>query len=99
MKTKTLIAVLLVAIVLVSCAPAVTDITTETAIPTAAATITPTSIPTLQDAAYYVAPSGNDSNPGTMDRPWQTIQKAADTLIAGDTVYIRDYIKETQADL
>jgi hypothetical protein len=38
---------------------------------------------------YYVAPTGNDANPGTLSRPWQTIQKAASTLVAGDTVYIR----------
>jgi hypothetical protein len=38
---------------------------------------------------YYVAPTGNDNNPGTVAYPWRTIQKAADTLVAGDTVYIR----------
>ncbi len=40
-------------------------------------------------ATYYVAPSGNDTNPGSsQSSPWQTITKAADTLTAGDTVYI-----------
>jgi len=38
---------------------------------------------------YYVAPDGNDEGPGTIDLPWRTIQHAADTLVAGDTVYIR----------
>ena len=38
---------------------------------------------------YYVSPSGNDSNLGTEAQPWQTIQKAADTLVAGETVYIK----------
>ena len=38
---------------------------------------------------YYVSPSGNDSNPGTEAQPWPTIKKAADTLTAGDTVYIK----------
>jgi hypothetical protein len=38
---------------------------------------------------YYVSPSGNDENPGTASQPWRTIQKAADTLSAGDTVYVR----------
>ncbi|MBC7262152.1 MAG: right-handed parallel beta-helix repeat-containing protein, partial [Chloroflexi bacterium] len=38
---------------------------------------------------YYVAPDGNDDYPGTIDQPWRTIQKAAATLTAGDTVYIR----------
>jgi parallel beta-helix repeat protein len=38
---------------------------------------------------YYVAPTGSDSNQGTEDQPWRTIQKAADTLVSGDTVYIK----------
>jgi hypothetical protein len=42
-----------------------------------------------QASIYYVAVGGNDSGPGTETRPWRTIQKAADTLTAGDTVYIR----------
>lgn len=48
-------------------------------------------IPGYQGAGnkYYVAPGGNNANPGTITRPWKTIQKAAHTLIAGDTVYIR----------
>jgi hypothetical protein len=39
---------------------------------------------------YYVAPNGNDGNPGTENQPWNTIQKALDTAIAGDTIYIRE---------
>jgi len=43
-----------------------------------------------QATDYYVAPTGNDGNPGTSTTvPWQTIQHAADNLSAGDTVYIR----------
>jgi hypothetical protein len=42
-----------------------------------------------QATTYYVAPTGSDSNPGTEAQPWRTIQKAANTLDAGDTVYIR----------
>jgi len=45
---------------------------------------------------YYVAPTGSDSNPGTESQPWQTIQKAADTLVAGDTAYIRAGTYEEQ---
>lgn len=40
-------------------------------------------------AIYYVSTSGNDANPGTESQPWRTIQKAAYSLVAGDTVYIR----------
>ena len=37
---------------------------------------------------YYVSVSGSDTNPGTTDRPWRTIQKAANTMVAGDTVTV-----------
>ncbi len=40
-------------------------------------------------AMYYVAPDGDDANAGTAAQPWRTIQKAANTLLVGDTVYIR----------
>ncbi|MCF6271374.1 MAG: right-handed parallel beta-helix repeat-containing protein [Melioribacteraceae bacterium] len=43
----------------------------------------------MHAATYYVAPNGNDSSPGTENQPWLTIQKAANTLIAGDIVYIK----------
>lgn len=42
--------------------------------------------------SYYVATNGNDSNPGTISRPFRTIQHAADVAKAGDTVCIRDGI-------
>lgn len=42
-----------------------------------------------QGNIYYVAMNGDDANPGTLDQPWHTIQKAANSLAAGDTVYIR----------
>ena len=38
----------------------------------------------------YVAPSGRNYNPGTIDQPLKTIQAAVDRARAGDTVYIRD---------
>ena len=38
---------------------------------------------------YYVATDGDDGGPGTLAQPWRTIQKAADTMVAGDTVLIR----------
>jgi len=38
---------------------------------------------------YYVAKNGSDSNPGSESQPWLTIQKAADTMVAGDTVYVK----------
>jgi len=43
----------------------------------------------VHGAIYYVATSGSDTNPGTEIQPWRTIQKAAVTLVADDTVYIK----------
>ncbi|MEK3884251.1 choice-of-anchor Q domain-containing protein [Paenibacillus sp. PL2-23] len=40
-------------------------------------------------AVYYVSVTGDDSNPGTLQAPWRTIQKAANTLNGGDTVFVR----------
>jgi len=39
-------------------------------------------------ASYYVSTSGNDANSGTQSSPWRTIQKAANTVVAGDVVTI-----------
>ncbi len=43
----------------------------------------------IQATEYYVNASiGNDTFTGTEAQPWKTIQKAANALVAGDTVYI-----------
>lgn len=39
--------------------------------------------------AYYVSPNGSDSSPGTLTQPWKTIKKAANSVVPGDTVYVR----------
>jgi hypothetical protein len=36
-------------------------------------------------ATYFVSPEGDDSNPGTQSKPFQTMQKAAQTVSPGDT--------------
>ena len=44
---------------------------------------------------YYVDKNhidANDSNFGTEDNPWKTIQKGASVAVAGDTVYVKDGI-------
>lgn len=38
---------------------------------------------------YFVSPAGNDNNPGTQTKPFLTIQKAANTAIAGNTVTVQ----------
>lgn len=43
-------------------------------------------------AEYYLSPTGNDSNPGTLAAPWKTLERlesAQSVLKPGDTVYFR----------
>ena len=45
---------------------------------------------TAQPRKYYVsAGTGSDQNPGTLARPFASIQKAADAVSPGDTVFVR----------
>lgn len=39
-----------------------------------------------EKGTYFVSPQGNDTNPGTFSKPWKTLLKATNTVIAGDTV-------------
>jgi hypothetical protein len=41
------------------------------------------------DGDYYVAPGGSNSNPGTIDRPFASLQRAIDIAEPGDLVYVR----------
>lgn len=66
---------------------------TPTPRPTPTPTPTPTPSPTPDDA-FYVAPSGSDTNPGSQSLPWRTLQKAADTVPAGARVLIRSGVYE-----
>ncbi|CAG0963880.1 endoglucanase [Methanosarcinales archaeon] len=74
--------------------PATTSAPIQTPTPTSTPATTRTPAPSLTPSpivsgAFYVATNGNDANPGTEARPWRTIQKAADTLTAGQTVYVK----------
>src|SRR5579872_2736929 len=58
--------------------------------PTKSATATVTiQLPSRSGTTYSVSTSGNDNNAGTLNAPWRTIQKAANTVKAGDTVQVR----------
>jgi outer membrane protein assembly factor BamB len=48
---------------------------------------------------YFVRASGSDSNLGSQDKPWKTIQKAANSMVGGDTVTVLagDYSTERVA--
>lgn len=45
---------------------------------------------TIQAETYYVATTGNDSNPGTENQPFLTIAHAVDSMVAGDTTYVKE---------
>jgi hypothetical protein len=44
----------------------------------------------LVAAEYYVALTGNDRNPGTMEKPLRTIQQGVDRLMPGDICFVRE---------
>jgi len=46
----------------------------------------PSGSPIQISCTHYMAPTGDDSNPGTQDAPWRTLQHAADTAEPGSTV-------------
>src|SRR5512144_1030099 len=49
----------------------------------------PASAQAQTSCTYYVATTGNDTNPGTSSAPWRTVQKSANTAAAGQTVCVR----------
>ncbi len=72
--------------------PTRTPVPTATATPVPAPTNTPTPGPSPTPGAtgtWYVAPTGNDANPGTITQPFFTVNKAASAAVAGDTIYLR----------
>lgn len=54
-------------------------------------------------AATYVVtqrdPAANDAGPGTEEHPWKTLSKAAESVVAGDLVFIRDGVYREQVIL
>ena len=43
----------------------------------------------VEKANYYVAPDGNDANPGTIDKPFKNWDKIIKIIKPGDLVYLR----------
>lgn len=43
----------------------------------------------ITTSSFYVSGSGNDSNPGTKEKPFLTLQHAADEAKPGDTINVR----------
>lgn len=68
----------------------VTITAVSTATPGQSATATLTLLAALPaGTTYYVAPTGSDTNPGTIAAPFKTLQHAATIAVAGDTVLAR----------
>ncbi|MDP4623846.1 MAG: right-handed parallel beta-helix repeat-containing protein [Akkermansiaceae bacterium] len=47
------------------------------------------SVSFLTAGELYISPAGNDANPGTLAAPWKTFSKAAASISAGDTLFMR----------
>ena len=64
-------------------------------------TLTVTTNPVLLSGAYFVSPSGNDANPGTLASPFLTILKGLNTITTSGTVYLRggNYAQPTKLSL
>lgn len=45
--------------------------------------------PLVGGEIYYVAPNGSNQNPGTLNRPFASIQQAIDLAQPGDRIYLR----------
>ncbi len=70
---------------------------TPTPNPTTTPTPTPTSTSEPTGPAFYISPTGSDSNIGTSDRPWKTFAFAIPKLRPGDTLILKNgtYTKTT----
>jgi chitodextrinase len=61
---------------------------TTAACSTTVGTSLPSSLAASTGTTYYVSTTGSDANPGTYALPWRTIQKALNTLQAGQTAVV-----------
>jgi hypothetical protein len=48
-----------------------------------------TAAPAASARTFYVSPVGSDGNPGTLRRPWKTVEKALETLRPGQRALVR----------
>jgi parallel beta-helix repeat protein len=49
----------------------------------------PAALPASTGSTFYVSPSGADSNPGTLELPWLTLEKAGGSVSPGQSVLVR----------
>ncbi len=66
----------------------------------AAAARLPQSLPESTGRTFYVSPTGSDASTGTLSAPWRTVQKALDTLTAGERALVRagTYVEDLELE-
>jgi hypothetical protein len=79
---------LLLATSLLACGSDEQIVTTKVPIQTYRPTATP-SVPVERSLVRYVSPAGNDDNPGTLDRPWRTLNWALSRVYNGQVLFVR----------
>lgn len=84
-------------VVLVACAPPPATETVESQVDTPAQPVSPTNTPSATrppsaggGCTAYVAPDGDDANPGSEAEPWLSFQYAAESARPGDVVCFRE---------
>lgn len=50
----------------------------------------------ISGKTYFISPDGNDSDPGTLENPWRTLNGNSSRIHAGDLVYLRGGIYKGQ---
>jgi parallel beta-helix repeat protein len=91
-RIHTLSVILISALLFSACESSITTSTSTlpSPAPSFVPTITPIAAGNASGHVFYVDGNlGLDSNPGSKDQPWQTIQKAVKSVRAGDMIYVR----------
>lgn len=52
-----------------------------------------------QQEFYYISPSGDDANSGTIQSPWKTMQHASEHATPGSTVYLREGVYQQKVKI
>lgn len=65
---------------------------------TAAGSSNPVAFAVHTGHIYFVSPTGSDGASGSAASPWQTIQQAAKSLVAGDVAYLESGVTSTSLD-
>lgn len=56
-------------------------------------------LPTTSASEYHVSPDGDDAQDGSILASWRMLQRAADTLMPGETVYVHDGVYDERVTI